>query len=64
MDGSENNLINICGMGGYALPKFESKLHTESRDYENNDREDSKKVDTNRSRVMDLMKKFICCTQN
>ena len=30
-------------MGGYALPKFESKLHIESRDYENNDREDSKK---------------------
>ena len=40
---SENNLSNICGMEGYALSKFESKLLIVSRDYENNNREDSKK---------------------
>ena len=40
---SENNLTNICGMEGYALSKFESKLLIVSRDYENNNREDSKK---------------------
>lgn len=43
LDEGENDLINICGMEGYALPKFESEFHIESRDYENGDREDSQK---------------------
>ena len=43
LDEGENDLINICGMEGYALPKFESEFHKESRDYENGDREDSQK---------------------